>query len=119
MGSVIGASFVVQLGSMLDAKRVRAKPLIVGQFGLAQNFDAEPRPLPRILDPEIHLIAVAAAECPVRRDRRMVHAAAQRRRATIGRVVRRSPHPLGERIEQRNVDRGALAGGRSGEERVG
>ena len=79
--------------------------------GRSEHVGAEARPLARVLDRRGR---------PARRRRRgtgrtgaidaWFGAAARRRRAAVRRVVRRRAHPLAERVEERHVERRAVAG---------
>ncbi len=108
---------VCKCGAILHTQHVRREPFICRQFGLGQHVGTEPRPLTRVLDAENDRPAVARAKWTVRRNRCVVRSAARRGRIAVGRVVRRLAHPLGERVEQRHLERGAAAGRGSGEQR--
>ncbi len=100
----------VQRVAVLQPCRAGGKPRVGGESGGAQHRFAEPGELALVLHAQEHGAAVAGAERAVGHDGRVVGPGARRRRAAVAREIGREAHPLGERLEHRDVERRPLAG---------
>ena len=63
-----GLDFLRERPSILHTQRIGSKSLVVSERGLREHVGAEARPFARVLETEVHLLAVASGERSVRRD---------------------------------------------------
>ncbi len=92
------------------------EPGVVDETGAAEDGDAQGLPLALVLDGEHHVLAVGGGERAVRRDRGVLRADPRRLGPAVARVVRGLAHPLGEGVEEGDLDRGRPARGGPREE---
>ncbi len=93
-----------ELVAMSDTVGVGREPGVVRQRRVAEHGLAEPRPLTLVLDPELDA-SIRGTERAVRGDRGVCRAGALRRLAGEHGEVHRVAHPLGQSVEQRDLDR--------------
>ena len=105
--STISARSAARCG---DALGVAGEARVARERGLQQHLVAERCPLALVLQAQHHGLAVAGRERAVGVDRGVAGAGARRRRRAVEGVVQRVAHPLGQRLEHRDVDALAAAG---------
>jgi hypothetical protein len=89
---------------------VVAKSWIGGELGPQEHRLAEPRPLPVVLHAEEDGAAVTRLERPVRRERGMVQSGTGRGRTAVRRVIEGVAEPLGQCLQQRDLECLAVSG---------
>ncbi len=100
----------VELVPMGHPSCVRAEPLVGSQLGALQKDLAEAGPLGLVLDSHHDGVPVAGGVGTVGGNRGVLGAGASGLTARPGGELGGLTHPLGERLEQRDLHRGALPG---------
>jgi hypothetical protein len=95
--------------AILHALRIVSKARIARERRVLQHLRAQRGPFARILNAEEHDSPVAASERAVGRDGGVTGAGADQRLAGAIGVIGGIAHPFGHGIEQRNLERHALA----------
>src|SRR5688572_12264171 len=104
------SDLTVQRLSVGEPVRVAGEARVFGQLGPLQHDLAEPLPLPLVLDAEEDHLAAGAREGTVGGYGGVAGAAPGRLLVAVQGVVGGEAHPLGERLEEGDLDGRALTG---------
>src|SRR5207253_10163449 len=107
----------LQRSSVCEPRWRARETRIAGKRLVAEHLLAKAREFALVLHAEKDSAAIAGLKRTIGRNGRVVRARTRRRRTPICGEIRGEPHPLAERLQHRDLDRGAFAGAPAAQKR--